>query len=540
MNILGINGGVRLGYQDVSAVIISNGKVIAAIEEERVNRVKLSPGRISEKSIEKVLEIAQLSINDIDIVASHGETWGEEYQNKLEDYFKGVFGYAPKVERVHHHDAHAASTFYASGFEKALVVTIDNSGDGVSTQISIGKGKTLTNIRRFTRPNSLGIYYSMLTQFCGFTRDSDEYKLMGLASYGVPEYDLSGIIQKGKNGDYTINEMYLKQIRPGESQPTRQEIMFSDKLVDLLGQNRKKGEKLNTRFQNIAASTQKALEETVVNLVKHYIKETGISGLCIAGGVGLNCVMNQKIMNLPEVNDIYIQPASGDSGISLGAAYLVAAREEKEIYPMDDVYLGKAWLNHDIEEILEICRLTYEKLDNIEQKAAELIHRGKVIGWFQGRDEFGPRALGNRSILASPLIKGMNDEVNRKIKFRESFRPFCPSVLEEDSSQYFEGKQSISPYMTITYDVKPEMRAVIPAVTHVDGTARIQTVSALQNRHYHTLLTELKKVSGHGVVMNTSFNLKDEPIVHTPQDAIKTFFGSGMDALFIGDYLISK
>lgn len=540
MNILGINGGVRLGYQDVSAALIVDGKVVAAIEEERLNRVKLSPGRISEKSIDKVLEIGGLTIKDIDVVASHGETWGEEYQNKLENYFKGVFGYSPLIKRYHHHDAHAASTFFASGYEKALVITIDNSGDGVSTQISIGEGKELKTIKRFTRPNSLGIFYSMITQYCGFTRDSDEYKLMGLASYGAPKYDLSDIISSQLNGNYTVNEKYLKEIKTGESQPTRQEIMFSDELISLLGPNRKKREPINQHYKDVAASAQKAFEDVFINLIEHFVKETGISKICLAGGVALNCVMNQKIMNLDIVEQLYIQPASGDAGISLGSAYLAAAENETKVLPMENVYLGSSFSDDEIEKMLNTCQIRFKKTVNKFEEAAKLIAEGKVIGWFQGRDEFGPRALGNRSILASPLIKGMNDIVNKKIKFRETFRPFCPSVLEEDSHLYFEGKQNIASNMTITYDVKQEIKEIIPAVTHIDGTARIQTVNKSQNLDYYNLLIKLKDFTGHGVVMNTSFNVKDEPIVHTPQDAIKTFYGSGIDALCMGNYLIEK
>lgn len=540
MYILGINGGVRMGYQDISATLIKDGKVLFAIEEERLNRIKFSPGQLPELAISECLKQANITIRDIDIIASHGSTWGEEYAQKLSNYFLFTFGYCPKLEFIHHHDAHSASAYFASGFDEAMIISIDASGDGVSTQLSIGRNNSMELFKRYYRPNSLGIFYSIFTQFCGFRRDSDEYKLMGLSAYGDKnKYDLSHVLLFDK-GELYLNEKYIKSIPNGGSQPTRQEMAFSDELLNEFGSKRLKTEPFDKRYKDIAAGVQKQLEITIVEMVKYFYRETGIRKICFAGGVALNCLVNQKIMNLDFIDDIYVQPASSDAGISLGAAMYVAAKNEFSIEPIQSALLGMEFSNEEIEKTLLEIGVEYSKIDNPAQKAAELVSNNKVIGWFQGRMEFGPRALGARSILANPAMPDVKNIINSKIKYRESYRPFCPSVIEEESKKYFIGKSTVSPFMNITFDVKEEMKAVIPGIVHADGTARIQTVSAKNQPLYHDFLIELKNLTGHPVVVNTSFNTSNEPIVATPSDAIATFYRSGLDAFVIGGFLLEK
>lgn len=539
--ILGINGGFRQGYQDVSCCLVVGGKVVAAIEEERLNRIKFSAGRLPYLSVLEVLKVANISFSDIDCIAFHGSTWGDEIQPKLEDYFVQHFGSCPRFIRFHHHDCHAASAYYASGFDNAVVITMDNSGDGISLQIMKGEKGQLSLIERFSRPDSLGLFYQIITQYCGFVKDSDEYKVMGLSSYGNrSRFDFSWLIDF-EEGALTIDQNYIVVPQAGAPSLHKDEMAYAAAFVQKMGKNRRIPKSEITQFyKDVAASAQQHFEKLLLKIVHYYTQETGFSNVCLAGGAALNCVANQKIRNAPFVNQLFVQPAAGDAGISLGAAWLAAlAHGEKPIAP-PNTFLGNEYRNEEIEAVLKISRLQYSFIENPAKEAAKTISENKVIGWFQGRMEFGPRALGNRSILANPTNPKMQQSVNQKIKFRESFRPFCPSVLEEDAHLYFAGENVISPYMTITYDVKKEMQSKIPSVTHVDGTARIQTVNKIQNERFYDLLIELKRLTGHGVVMNSSFNLSHEPIVGTPRDAIAAFFASGLDSLFMGNYLIKK
>lgn len=539
MYILGINGGVRPGYQDISAVLMLGGKIITAIEEERLNRIKFSPGQLPEKAIEFVLQYAGITIKEVGLIASHGSTWGDEYASKLRGYFEFNFGYCPPIEFVHHHMAHAASTFYPSGFDKAMVITYDGSGDGVATQLAVGEGTSITVKERISRPHSLGIFYSMITQYCGFKRDSDEYKLMGLAPYGKPlTFDFSEILHT-QNGNYSLDESFLKPIPTGQSQPTRQEMMFSDKLNALLGPHRIKGMPVNQHYMDVAAAAQLALENAIIDTVTAFHKQTGLRKLCIAGGVALNCLVNQKLMNLPFIDEFYVCPASSDAGVSLGAALYASVQNGFNIEPYDNVFWGPEYSNDAIRKILDATGTRYTEVapDII---AAKLVAQDKVVAWFQGRMEFGPRALGARSILANPCNPDMKDLLNHKIKFRESFRPFCPSVTEVESSVYFTGKQKVSPFMTITYDVDFDKALLIPAVTHVNNTARIQTVNPKQNALYYNMIKNFAAITSHPVVVNTSFNTNNEPIVCSPFDALANFHKSGIDALVIGDFLVEK
>ncbi|MEX2590955.1 MAG: carbamoyltransferase C-terminal domain-containing protein [Chitinophagales bacterium] len=539
--ILGINGGVRPGYQDISAVLMQNGKVIAAVEEERLTRIKHLAGQLPIQSVKEVFRIAGISIKDISVVAFHGSTWGKQIDQVLEKHFQTYFGHVPEIRRYHHHDCHVASTFYPSGYDKALVISVDGSGDGVSTQISIGEGRELKLLKRYERPQSLGMYYSMITQLCGFTRDADEYKLMGLAAYGDPsKYQLNEILQITDNG-YHFNEEFMVQIEAGQASPSRYEMLFGKKLIQFTGLERRHKKYIAQEYKDLAAAAQLQLEKALVSLVKNAVQETGIKKVCMAGGVALNCLANQKIEALDEVEELFIQPASNDAGISLGAAMLASKNiGDDDFEKQSHTFYGTAIDQEEIDEVLNRCNLNFEKSDDFIEMAAEALANQKVLGWFQGKMEFGPRALGNRSILADPAVEDIQKTVNQKVKFREGFRPFGASVLEEDFQKYFEAPCTDAPYMTKVFGVKKEYQKLLKGVTHVDGTCRVQTVRQDQNPVYYNLLNLFKAKSGHGVLLNTSFNLSHEPIVFSPRDALASFYASGLDELYLGSCIVKK
>lgn len=536
MTILGINGGVRLGYQDVSAVVMRDGKILAAVEEERLNRVKHSPGQLPYRSILEVLSIAGIEMRDIDIVATHGSTWGMDYEEVLKRYFKYTFNTSPRIIRYHHHLCHAASTYYASGFEDAMVLTTDASGDGVSMQRAIGQGTTLNVVEEVPRTNSLGILYSMITQFCGFTRDSDEYKIMGLAPYGNPNrFDLSFLVDLSGKG-FRVNSKYLFNAKPGQPQASRQQAIFNECLVEKLGSPREPGSELGQYYKDLAASAQQLLEEVLCKVVAEFHEDTGIRKLCLAGGVALNCAANKKILELDFIDDIFVQPASGDAGISLGAAYLASAQFDLRPERQVGTKLGRAYAEAEVTSQLIQLGIPFKTVENPAELAADLIQQNKVIGWFNGRAEFGPRALGSRSILGSALDPNMKEIINRKIKFREGFRPFCPSVMSKDFYKAFSSPAKELPYMTVNVDV---LSNHFPAITHVDGTARVQTVND-SDASFHQLLKSVGERQGIGMVVNTSFNRMGEPMVYSVRDAVSCFFGSGLDYLFLGAVLVGK
>lgn len=535
--ILGINGGFGGGYQDTAAVLLLNGKVVAAVEEERISRIKFAPGVIPLKSVSEVLNIAGITMQDVSFVAFHGSTWTGDIDIKLNRLFTHHFGCCPPVRRYHHHACHAASGYYYSEFKEALIFSMDTSGDGISSRVTLAGDNTFEILYESKRPDSFGVFYSMLTQFCGFNRDKDEYKLMGLSAYGNKNrFNFVDIISI-REGHILFDTSFLVDINEGKPYPPKQEIVFSAKLNQYLGLNGFLS--LNDK-KDLAASAQNHLEKIVEEWIMYYIKKTGFSNVILTGGVALNCLMNQKIMKLPEVSSINIPPIAGDMGISFGAACLASL--DAGIVPenVKHCYLGNSYQDAEIEKVLSICDVKYEVMDDMNE-VSNMLMAGNVIAWFNGRMEYGPRALGNRSILAAPFTKDMKDTVNQKIKFRESFRPFGASVLEEDFDIYFHGKEKSSPYMTMVYNVKPDIINEISAVVHEDGTCRIQTVSRETNDDFYNLISVFKQKSGHGVLLNTSFNLDKEPIVESPRDAIASFFSSGLDALiFNAKFLIRK
>jgi len=538
MLVLGINGGFRSGYQDASAVLMRDGKILLACEEERLNRIKYSPGQLPEKSIQWILDKAKISIQNIDLVGTHGSTFGDEFEKRVKNYFQFRFHHSPPLLRVSHHLAHSASSYYASGFPSAMILTMDNSGDGISTQTAIGLKGEIKVLQQYKRPQSLGLFYSMMTQFCGFRKDSDEYKLMGLSAYGKPKYDLDPILTVNK-GCYELKEDFIVSIKTREQQPQKQEPLFADKLAGYLKlQPRKPTDPITQDYKDLASSTQYQLEKTIIELVTNLYEKTKLDHLCLAGGVALNCLANQKLAELDFIKKIYIQPASSDAGISLGSAYLGSLKDKP--LAMDTPFLGCSYSNSEIFKELKNCGVAFKETDNPEEVGAEKLSENKIVAWHQGAMEFGPRALGNRSILANPFDKEAKDKVNSKIKFRESFRPFGVSVLDEDKLALLDSPLQELPFMTITSKVKTAFPRDLSSITHSNGTTRPQTVTRSQNESYWNLLKNFKKKTGYGALLNTSFNKNLEPIVNTPKEALATFYSSGIDILIIGNFIIEK
>lgn len=537
MYVLGISGGFRIGIHDAAAALFKDGKLIAAAEEERFIRYKHAPGRMPDNAILYCLKEANISIKDIDIV---GYNYADEkVVQRIKDYLKFRFGYSPEVKGVYHYVAHAASVYRMSELDDSLIFSADVSGDSVSTFIAYGKDGKIEPLAVIKRPNSLGLFYSMVTQFLGFDRDNDEYKVMGLASYGNKEIDLSFLLE-WKDGEYKFNyEKFMRKVDENSPFPQKQEKLFTDELIKILGPNRLKEEPLSQYHMDLAYSAQKFLERCVCDILTYYHKKTGANKVLIAGGVGLNCVMNQKIRELPWVKDIFIQPASSDAGTSIGCACEILHQNGLKIMPLENVYLGPAFSNEEIEMYLKSYGIKPEFLEDPALFAAESIANGEIVAWFQGRMEFGPRALGNRSILADPRDPNMKEKLNSTIKFREDFRPFAPAVLLEDVYECFENGCD-SPYMTLTFNVKDKWKKDLASITHIDGTARIQTVDKKTNPLFYSLIFNFKNITNVPAIINTSLNVKSQPICLSPRDVTWTFFGSGIDVLIIGNWMIKK
>ncbi|MFQ6134344.1 MAG: carbamoyltransferase [Nitrososphaerales archaeon] len=514
--------------------------MLAAVEEERFTRNKHAPGMMPENGIRYCLKEAGILIQDVDCVVFPGATY-ENFTEILAGFFKFRFKHSPPIRLVDHHFAHASSAFYVSGFDEAMVLTLDLSGDNRSTTLSYGVDGKITEITDFRKPNSLGLFYSIITEYLGFQYDNDEYKVMGLSAYGKPTYDLSWFLQSnGETGSYTFNSEYASEsIRPGKSHPSRQLKLGNDKLWERLGQPRRKDEPITRHHEEMAASAQRHLEKVAVDLVTWLHRKTGSRNLCIAGGVGLNCVMNQRLRALPFIDQVFIQPAASDAGLALGGALAVAVENGLRFSKMVHTLYGALYSDEEIESEISKFKLPHKHCDDVAKMAAQAVSEGKIVGWFQGRMEYGPRALGARSILADPRDASMKDKVNELVKFREEFRPFAPAILVEFVDEYFvDGCES--PFMILTFDVREDKKLVIPAVVHVDDTARVQTVDKKTNPLFHRLIQEFYKTTGVPVVLNTSFNIRGQPIVLNPQQAISTFYGTGMDCLAIGNYFLTK
>lgn len=572
MNILGINA----YHGDASAALVVDGRLVAAVEEERFNRVKHSAGFPSE-AIRACLKLAGLRAKEIDHVAIardprarliHKAFYAVRAPRLAWDRIGALAKFASvknvlcdslgigpgelkaQFHRVEHHKAHLASSFLVSPFEEAALLSVDGLGDFASTMWGVGRDSQMTVMGAIAFPHSLGIYYTALTQYLGFWKYGDEYKVMGLAAYGEPEFkdELEKIVRLDGSGGFSLGLDYFVHHRTGPDMTWREGEpvigrLYGDLLVRRLGGDRQPGRPVEKRHENIAASLQRRLEDAMFHLLNRLYGRTRVKNLCMAGGVAFNCVVNGQIFDRTPFEKVYIQPAPGDAGLAVGAAFYVWHQilGRPRSFVMDRADWGTESSDEEVRRLLQARRLGYEEIPSEEllcRKTAEQIAAGKVVGWFQGRMEWGPRALGNRSILVDPRRSDMKDILNSRIKRREPFRPFAPSVLEERVGDFFE-KTHPSPFMLMTYKVKPEKRSLIPAPTHVDGTGRLQTVSRDASPRYWKLIKEFKTLTGVPVLLNTSFN-ENEPIVCTPEQAVDCFLRTKMDVLVLGNYSVEK
>jgi carbamoyltransferase len=556
MIILGIN----CFSHDTSASLLTDGEIIAFAEEERFVRKKHTKD-FPNNAIKFCLDYADISIEDVDYVAfpfrpgldflrgvRHflryfprsykrliGQTWMDANLKKKVIYFRREYRYKKKIFFVGHHEAHAASSFFVSPFDQAAILSIDRGGDFLSTLLAIGEGSTIKTLKFIRNPHSVGEFYTALTAYLGFTPNSGEGKVMGLAPYGDSTYfdDFQRFVSLNGDGGFEINLDYFPH-HYGDG-------WFSKKFVREFGVPRHAESEMERRFENIAAALQRTTEDVGVYLADHLHKATRLDNLCIAGGVGLNSVMNAQILQNTPFKRVFIQPACNDAGTSLGCALYVwhVLLGNERSFQMKHAFYGPEFSNSEIKEVLQRNKLNYQFVENPAQVAARLVADGKIVGWFQGRMEMGPRALGGRSILADPRVPEMKDILNHKVKHREGFRPFAPSILVEDGAEYFDNYVE-TPFMLKVLPIKEDKREVIPAVCHVDGTGRLQTVSKEESPQYWELINEFKKITGVPVVLNTSFNVRGEPIVLTPQDAINCFLSTQLDCLVIGNHVVDK
>jgi len=590
--------GISAYYHDSGACLLHNGEIIAAAQEERFTRKKHDAG-FPTNAIKYCLKEAGIAAKDIDNVVYYEKPF-VKFERLLETYLafapKGFTSFAKAMptwikdklfqksalikelkstlnesvdwhERLlfsEHHLSHAASAYYPSPFDSAAVLTLDGVGEWTTTSLAIGKGSDLQVVKEIHFPHSLGLLYSAFTYYTGFKVNSGEYKVMGLAPYGEPRYaDLirEKLIKVADDGSFQLDMSYFDYATG---------LTMTNKKFDALfgGPPRTSETELTQREMDLAASVQKVTEDIVLELARGIAKETGERNLCLAGGVALNCVANGILLREKIFDNIWIQPAAGDAGGALGAAlstwYLHHNKERvvsTERDAMKGAYLGPEFTDNEIENELTNCGANFKKLSEAEMidEVASALANEKAVGWMQGRMEFGPRALGGRSIIADPRSPVMQKQLNLKVKYRESFRPFAPSILREDVGDWFE-HDTDSPYMLLVADVESDKRramteeeeklfgidklnvprSTVPAITHVDYSARIQTVHADTNPKYHAVISKFKEKTGCPLVVNTSFNVRGEPIICTPADAFKCFMGTEMDVLAVGNYVLYK
>lgn len=552
--------GISFGYHDSSCCIIQNGKLVAAAEEERFTRNK-HEFSIPQEAFLYCLQEAGISISDIDYLAYYEnpskklarQIWMgllpntsthriQALANRLKDpnqYLREIrekLGYTGDIEFIDHHLSHAASSYYFSGFDDAAVMTIDSVGEWATMTYGYGNGNNLSIEEEVNFPDSIGLLYSAVTGYLGFDVNDGEYKVMGLAPYGKPKYvdKIYKLIESSPNGQFRLNMEYFSFLTDDR--------MYSNNLSELFGQPPRVPESELLDFhKDLAKSLQVVVEEILLQKVNYIHDKFPSDNLCMAGGVALNCVANGRILREGPFKRLFIQPAAGDAGGALGAAavaYLKLNRAQS-IKPMENAYLGPSFTSDYIHKVLESTSINYldfrNDQDQLLQEVTCNLMEGKVVGWFQGRMEFGPRALGSRSIIADPRDSGMRDLINALVKKRESFRPFAPSVLESKSKEHFDIDHA-SPYMLETCQVISDLD--LPAITHVDHSARIQTVNSKTNPKYTALLERFFERTGCPILLNTSFNMRGEPIVCTPLDAIKCFVKSKLDVLVLEDFVI--
>jgi carbamoyltransferase len=577
MNILGINA----YHGNASAAILCDGKLVAAVEEERFNRVKYAAG-FPAAAIQYCLKAAGITVEELDHVAVPRDPYARLgtklfYAMRMPSFarerakvlakFTGIrealaaaFGANPeklpaKFHRVEHHIAHLASTFFCSPFEEAALLSADGLGDFASSMWGVGLGRRMNIHASIAFPHSLGLYYSAVTQYLGFLKFGDEYKVMGLGAYGQPEFqkEFRDIVHLNGSG-FRLGLEYFTHHRTGpemtwadaDKTPVLGK-MYSDVMAEKLGPVRDPSAPIEQRHKNLACSLQERLEEVYLGMLRRLHEETGIKSVCLAGGVAFNCVANGKILANTGFENVYVHPAAGDAGLAVGAAQFVwhQVLGNPREFVMEHAYWGPEFSPDEVRLAVQKakfsergCAVSELPEEELLRQTAAIIANGNILGWYQGRAEWGPRALGNRSIVADPRRPEMKEILNRRIKHREIFRPFAPSILAEKTGEWFEQSHP-SPFMTMAYAVRKEMRDKIPAPTHVDGTGRLQTVTPTANPRYWKLIRAFEAQTGVPIVLNTSFN-DNEPIVCKPQEAIDCFNRTQMDALVLGDFLIQR
>ena len=576
MYILGLNA----YHADSSAAIFKDGEMIAATEEERFRRVKHWAGFPSQ-AVEFCLREAGISLSEVDhiaigrdpkakldkkllfLVKNPGGGWNavlDRIKNakkvaSLEDEFIKVDpsvskqDIKSKIHQVEHHRSHLASAFFASPFEHAALLSIDGSGDFTTTMIGIGKGNEIEVLDSVDFPHSVGLFYTAFTQLLGFPHYGDEYKVMGLAPFGEPKYvdRLRDILPFTDDGLFTLNQKYFRSAKSGIISYGADHIpvvapLYSDLLEEKFGAVRKKDEPLSQYHKDIAASVQRFTEELIFHILNHLHKKTGLDNVCIAGGVAQNSVANGKISRNTPFKNIYIPSAGHDAGISMGSALYVHNQvlRQPRLKPIWSAYTGSKFTNEEIEKYLQSRNIRYQRLDNEElyDRVTDRLINAGVVGWFNGRAEFGPRALGARSIIADPRRSDAKELLNSKIKRRESFRPFAPSILKEYVPEYFEVTDEV-PFMEKVFPIKKEKQHLIPAVTHADGTGRLQTVDKEVTPRYYQLIETFRKKTGVPILLNTSFN-ENEPIVNSPEHALDCFLRTNMDMLVLENCVVER
>jgi carbamoyltransferase len=561
VNVLGISA----FYHDSAAALLRDGQVVAAAQEERFSRKKHDAG-FPARAVRYVLREAGLKPEDLDAVGFYDKpllkfermlsTYVATFPRSFSSFRKAMplwvkeklwvpslirkelRPYKGPIFFAEHHMSHAASCFLVSPFEEAAILTVDGVGEWATASFGVGRGSDITLFKEIRFPHSLGLLYSAFTYYLGFKVNSAEYKVMGLAPYGKPvHYDriMSEMLHLQDDGSFKLNMKYFSYdygLR-----------MTNGNFDDFFGGPPRKPETwMNEREFDIAASVQKVCEEVVLRMARYIHRETGLANLCMAGGVALNCVANGRVIRETPFKNLFVQPAAGDAGGAVGVAHYLYNTIEKQPRgrAWTHAYMGPAFQDAEIGQYLDTAGAKYRKLEDgaLARETARLLSEGNVVGWFQGRMEFGPRALGGRSILADPRDPGMRDTLNMKIKFREGFRPFAPSVLADKASEWFD-IDCDSPYMLLVAQVREGKRS-IPSVTHVDNSARLQTVRREDSPLYYDVISEFEKLTGVPIVINTSFNVRGEPIVCTPHDAYLCFMRTNMDQLVVGPYLLEK
>lgn len=574
MIVLGISGAVS---HDPSAALFIDGKLVAAAEEERFIRDKHAKGRFPYEATRFCLEFAGIRPQEVDVVAfpyaaislASPARWhyakrhwyapdraltaifngNRRFRRNMANVDKlisdlNIGGGTARVQPVEHHLAHASSAYHLSGFEeKTAILGIDGKGEYATTFFGYGEKGRIHKIKEFYDPDSLGGLYGAMTEYLGFEMLDGEFKVMGMAPYGDPKrFDFSRLIQYDRKS-FKVNTRLANVVGVRRYKDAAGKgYYFSPALIDWLGPKRE-GDEIDDPYIDYAASIQKILEDVSLGLIDHYLgdilKETG--KIAFAGGVALNVKLNQRIIARPDVKELFVQPAASDAGTAIGAASYVANEQGDKVAAMEHVYLGPRYTT---EQCIEACeqheaKPKWERIGSVPQRAARLLADGNPLAWFQGRMEFGPRALGNRSILGAPNVPGIADRINEQIKYRERWRPFCPSMLDRVAPEMLKTDHP-APYMTFTFDVAEGWKERVPEVVHEDGTARAQVVTKEVNPRYYELIEEVEKLTGNGVVLNTSLNRRGEPMVCSPTDALNMFFGSDLEYLIMEDVLVSK